>query len=110
MAQGERYFATDYGTANPFVCLDVRLHCGSLVVAGEWRWDSASMRRQMTDVEYADQVMCLAGEGNLVVAATVDPSAASFILELRWRAAPRPPSWRTTGGIPRQLRLAWRGP
>lgn len=88
VAQGERYFAIDYGTANPFVCLDVRLHRGNLVVAGEWRWDSAERRRQMTDAEYAEQVMRLAGEGNPVVAAIVDPSAASFILELRRRGLP----------------------
>jgi len=88
VAQGERYLAIDDGTANPFVCLDVRLHRGDLVVAGEWRWDSAEKRRQMTDAEYADQVIRLTGEGNPVVAAIVDPSAASFILELRRRGLP----------------------
>lgn len=88
VAQGDRYFAIDYGTANPFVCLDVRLYCGNMVLAGEWRWDSADKRRQMTDSEYADQMMRMAGEGNPVVAAIVDPSAASFILELRRRGLP----------------------
>ncbi len=88
LAQGERYLAIDYGTANPFVCLDVRLHNGALVVASEWRWDSTERRRQMTDAEYAEQVMRLAGEGSRVQAAIVDPSAASFILELRRRGLP----------------------
>lgn len=42
----------------------------------------------MTDAEYTDQVMRLEGEGNPVVAAIVDLSAASFILELRRRGLP----------------------
>jgi len=85
IAQGERYLAIDYGTVNPFVCLDIRLHDGKLVVVSEWRWDSAERRRQMTDAEYADQVMRLSGSGAAVSAAIVDPSATSFILELRRR-------------------------
>lgn len=85
IAQGERFLAIDYGTVNPFVCLDIRVHGGKLVVTAEWRWDSAERRRQMTDAEYADQVVRLSGSGAAVSAAIVDPSATSFILELRRR-------------------------
>ena len=49
----------------------------------EYNWDSRKEHRQKTDKEYADDFMAFMG--NDYCAAIVDPSAASFITELRSR-------------------------
>lgn len=82
----------DYGTRNPFHA--VLLGLGSderLYVTSEWRHDSATARRQLTDVEYSQRVRewlatapipttTLTGvEPEYLV---VDPSAASFRIQL----------------------------
>jgi len=82
----------DYGTTNPFVALlagigkDGRLH-----VISEWRHDSRTAHRQLTDPEYAEAIrgwlssLSVPGlhEG-LGLEIVVDPSAASFTQQL-WR-------------------------
>lgn len=82
--------AVDYGTANPFVALVlVRDLAGTVWVVAEWRWDSAVKQRQLTDHQYAEAVTAWLRDELGPTAAgvpwVVDPSAASFIAELRDR-------------------------
>ena len=76
-----RYIGVDYGTTNPCVFLDVYDDGRTLWEDQEYYWDSAAEGRQKTDAEYADDLEKFAGSkrGLIVV---VDPSAASFKLEL----------------------------
>ena len=79
-----RFVAIDYGTANPCVFLDVRDDGSVFWIANEYYWDSAAMRRQKTDAEYAsDLAEFLGGDFNAVI--LIDPSAASLKAELRKR-------------------------
>lgn len=80
---GVRTIACDYGTTNPSVFLDVYDYDGTLYIAREYRWDSREEHRQKTDKEYADDLLTFMGKGWCTV--LVDPSAASFIAELRSR-------------------------
>lgn len=84
----------DYGTTNPCVFLEVWDDGETLWVDREYRWDSRSeeARRsgnpQRTDSQYADDMEEFMGttpEDQCMV--VVDPSAASFIAELRSRGA-----------------------
>lgn len=80
---GVRTIACDYGTTNPSVFLDVYDYDGTLYIAREYRWDSREEHRQKTDKEYADDLISFMGKNWCTV--LVDPSAASFIAELRSR-------------------------
>lgn len=81
--RGNRYIACDYGTTNPCVFLDIYDDGEVIRVTREYRWDSRKEQQQKTDREYADDFMeFLAGQWCTVL---VDPSAASFIAELRSR-------------------------
>lgn len=89
---GSRVITVDYGTTNPCVFLDTWDDGQTLWVDREYRWDSRSeeARRsvspQKTDKQYADdmaQFMGTRSEDQCVI--LVDPSAASFITELRSR-------------------------
>lgn len=82
---GVRAIACDYGTTNPSVFLDVYDYDGTLYIAREYRWDSREEHRQKTDKEYADDLISFMGKDWCTV--LVDPSAASFIAELRSRGA-----------------------
>lgn len=82
----------DYGTTNPCVYLEIWDDGETLWVDREYRWDSRSeeARRsenpQRTDSQYADDMEEFMGadpEDQCMV--VVDPSAASFIAELRSR-------------------------
>ena len=82
----------DYGTTNPCVFLEVWDDGETLWIDREYRWDSRSeeARRsgnpQRTDSQYADDMEEFMGstpEDQCMV--VVDPSAASFIAELRSR-------------------------
>lgn len=87
-----RYITCDYGTTNPCVFLDIRDDGQHIWIDNEWRWDSKSeeARRRptpnMTDAQYADALQEFMGEAAadqcMVI---VDPSAKSFITELRLR-------------------------
>ncbi len=77
-----RYCAVDYGTVNPCVFLDVRDDGRTFWIAKEYYWDSVARNRQKTDREYAaDLLAFLDGDRNTEI--IVDPSAASFKLELK---------------------------
>lgn len=78
-----RTIACDYGTTNPMRFLDVYDDGETVRVVREYNWDSREEHRQKTDKEYADDFMAFMGEE--YCAAIVDPSAASFIAELRSR-------------------------
>ena len=78
-----RTIACDYGTVNPTVFLDIYDNGEQVRVHQEYRWDSRKKMRQKTDSEYADDFMAFMGERWCTV--IVDPSAASFIAELRSR-------------------------
>ncbi|MEV0445847.1 PBSX family phage terminase large subunit [Streptomyces spectabilis] len=76
--------AIDYGTVNPFADLLIGLGADQrLYVVSEYRHDSRTARRQMTDAEYsAARRQWLAGHGVRPEFTVVDPSAASFIEQL----------------------------
>lgn len=82
----------DYGTTNPCVFLEVWDDGQTIWIDQEYRWDSRSeeARRsanpQRTDAQYADDMTEFMGmEPQNQCMVVVDPSAASFITELRSR-------------------------
>lgn len=88
----QKYIAVDYGTTNPCVFLEIWDDGEVIWVDREYRWDSRSeeARRtgspQKTDAQYADDMADFMGanpEDQCTI--IVDPSAASFIAELRNR-------------------------
>ena len=92
LSTSTRYIAVDYGTTNPCVFLDIRDDGQDVWIENEWRWDSKSAEAQrmaipnMTDAQYADAMAEFMGadpaDQCMIV---VDPSAKSFITELRQR-------------------------
>lgn len=81
----------DYGTSNNFACMLMGVNTGISTQLGvsrwiekEYVWNSHKMGRQKTNGEYADDVESFL-EPYGVKAIYVDPSAASFKLELRRR-------------------------
>lgn len=86
----DEYVTIDYGTTNPCVFLRCGVARGSTIEAAvldEYYWDSAKEERQKTDQQYADDLVAFIG-GRPVRGVIVDPSAASFIAELRGRGLP----------------------
>lgn len=88
----QKYITVDYGTSNPCVFLEIWDDGQTVWVDREYRWDSRSeeARRtgnpQKTDAQYADDLAVFMGadpEDQCTI--IVDPSAASFITELRNR-------------------------
>lgn len=85
-----RTIAVDYGTTNPCHWLDIRDDGEVIWVMNEYRWDSKSdyaMRSgigQKTDSQYADDMEEFVGAGESCEI-VCDPSAASFIAELKHR-------------------------
>lgn len=78
-----RTIAIDYGTTNPTRYLDIYDDGEVIRVHREYNWDSRQQLRQKTDAEYADDLEAFTGDEPLTI--IVDPSAASFIAELRSR-------------------------
>ena len=86
--RGDTYISCDYGTQNPTVFLKWRRSAGGAwVCAGEYYWSGREERRQKTDGDYADDLAVFL-DGVTPRAVVVDPSAASFIEELRRRGWP----------------------
>lgn len=83
----EYIIGVDYGTANPCVFLLLGRAGDRWYVVREYYWDSAARGRQKTDSEYADDMVAFL-EGVDAATIYVDPSAASFINELRQRGIP----------------------
>lgn len=85
-----RIIACDYGTTNPCVFLDIYDDGERVWVDREYRWDSRDRDktggRQKTDSEYANDLQEFMGDDpQFYCAVVVDPSAASFIVELQRR-------------------------
>ena len=81
------YISCDYGTVNPTSMGLWGLQGGVWYRVKEFYFSSRENMRQMTDEEYARELIKLAGE-RFIAAVIVDPSAASFIEVLRrkgWR-------------------------
>lgn len=80
--QGKWYISVDYGTLNAF---SAGLWCydgNTAYRAAEWYYSGREQRRQLTNAQYLKHIGALA-DGRKITAVIVDPSAASFITELR---------------------------
>ena len=78
-----RTISVDYGTTNPTRYLDIYDDEEIIRIEKEYNWDSRKELRQKTDKEYADDLIEFMGRESCAI--IVDPSAASFIAELRSR-------------------------
>ncbi len=76
------YLGVDYGTNNPTAFLLVGQAGQKLYVVDEYCWDSNARGRQKTDGEYSQDLKHFI-QGRQPQAIIVDPSAASFIAQLR---------------------------
>lgn len=92
LATSTRIISCDYGTTNPCVFLDVRDDGTDIWIENEWGWDSRSEEARRlatpnkTDAEYADAMReFMTDDPELQCMVVVDPSAKSFITELRNR-------------------------
>lgn len=81
----------DYGAVNPFACVLVGVSTGmrtqrgkQLWVEKEYYWDPKKKNRQKTNAEFAEDVVAFL-EPYDVKGIYIDPSAASFKVELRRR-------------------------
>lgn len=80
--QGKWYISVDYGTLNAF---SAGLWCydgNTAYRVAEWYYSGREQRRQLTNAQYLKHIQALAGSRS-IAAVIVDPSAASFITELR---------------------------
>lgn len=81
----EKFYASvDYGTQNPCVFLLWGLHRGKWYAIKEYYYSGRDTKVQKTDSAYGDDLTAFLGDIN-PVAIIVDPSAASFIAEIRSR-------------------------
>ena len=78
------WLSVDYGTQNPTVFLLWEKQGSGWHCRKEYYWSGREERRQKTDGDYADDLERFLGEKK-PRAIVVDPSAASFIAELRRR-------------------------
>lgn len=84
--------AADYGTTNPFHAGVLGLGAdGLLYLTNEWRYDSKTSRRQLTDIEYSQRMRTWLAEAPIHGTdlqgispryTIIDPSAASFRIQL----------------------------
>lgn len=75
--------SVDYGTTNPTAFLRIGRKDEKYYVDSEYYYSSAENSRQKTDGEYADDLVYFLNGDQIPV--IVDPSAASFIVELERR-------------------------
>ena len=82
-----RTISLDYGTTNPCVFLDIYDDGDTIWVDREYRWDSRVEKEgQKTDSQYGDDMAAFMGDNpDLQCDIVSDPSAASFIAELKSR-------------------------
>lgn len=82
-----RTISLDYGTTNPCVFLDIYDDGDTIWVDREYRWDSRVEKEgQKTDSQYGDDMAAFMGDNpDLQSDIVADPSAASFIAELKGR-------------------------
>lgn len=73
----------DYGTRNPFAAIRLAItNRGRLYVAGEWGHNPDTARRQLTDADFSTQLRAWLGRHGGDGWLCVDPSAASFKVQL----------------------------
>jgi PBSX family phage terminase large subunit len=84
LPEGHRtyYLTVDYGTVNPCVFLLFALIKNKLFLIDEYYYDSRTVGRQKTDAEYSKDLQEFI-KGRYPQEIIIDPSAASFILQLR---------------------------
>jgi PBSX family phage terminase large subunit len=96
-----RVIGVDYGTGNPtaFICMARNPETKPKIWAEkEYFWDSRTKNRQKTDDEYANDFLDFISGNDNIEGVYIDPSAASFILALKVKAALR--------GVPMPIREA----
>lgn len=76
------YVGVDYGTANPTCFLLVGVSGNKAICIKEYYYDSVKSLRQKTDAEYASDLKQFIGDTKIKTV-ILDPSAASFKVELR---------------------------
>lgn len=84
LPEGHRthYLTVDYGTVNPCVFLLFALIKNKLFLIDEYYYDSRTVGKQKTDAEYSKDLQEFI-KGRYPQEIIIDPSAASFILQLR---------------------------
>lgn len=81
-----RSITIDYGTVNPMVYLDVLDDCNDLWFIREYYWDSRVEGTEKDNSQYADDLLeFVRGVELWPTNVVIDPSAASFKIELRNR-------------------------
>ena len=80
-----RYIAVDYGTTNAMSFLELIDDGDICRVNSEYYYSSKEHGRQKTDAEYAEDFVKFAGIPDNCLFVILDPSAASFKIELRNR-------------------------
>ncbi|QUH21727.1 PBSX family phage terminase large subunit [Alkaliphilus sp. B6464] len=83
-AYTEYYVSIDYGTQNPTTFGLWGKYQNKWYKIKEYHYDGRKQSKQKTDTEYADDLVDFIGELN-IKSVIVDPSAASFIAELKKR-------------------------
>jgi PBSX family phage terminase large subunit len=78
----KRWYAIDYGTTNPFVCLEIIEQAHKYYVENEYYYSSKERGRQKDDAEYVDDIVNFIS-GKPYHSIIVDPSAASFKIAAR---------------------------
>ncbi|MYS72098.1 PBSX family phage terminase large subunit [Streptomyces sp. SID5926] len=79
----------DYGTSNPFHAVLLGLgRDRKMYAAAEWRYEARQTKKQLTDTEYSQRLRAWLAEVPGIGAVrpqfvTVDPSAASFVTQLK---------------------------
>lgn len=84
----KRYISIDYGTLNPFSAGLYGLCKGVWYRYDEYYYSGRETNRQLTDAEYYDKLVELAGDRH-VEAIIIDPSAASMVAEIKKRGGIR---------------------
>lgn len=81
-----RYITIDYGTVNPMVFLDAYDDGTDIWVTNEYYWDSRVEEKEKDNSQYGDDLMEFVHTCELQPQAVIiDPSAASFKIEMRNR-------------------------
>lgn len=82
----KRWYSIDYGTTNPFVCLEIieqTIERNTMYyIENEYYYDSKVHNKQKADSEYADDMREFVGDKRYT-SFIIDPSASSFKAELR---------------------------
>lgn len=81
---GKKYISCDYGTQNPMVFLMWGKFNKKWICIKEYYYSGRDQRKQKTDSEYADDLVEFIGDEE-IEQIIIDPSAASFITEVKKR-------------------------